>query len=109
RAIVGSRGRHARVVRGWSSDVCSSDLGGTIARAVHGQGAVVAISGTRREALDALATELGDRLHVLPCDLADMAQVEKLVPDAEQIGRASCRGREEVKGDAAESHTQMEY
>jgi 3-oxoacyl-[acyl-carrier protein] reductase len=62
----------------------SGGIGGAIARALHGQGAVVAISGTRREALDALATELGDRLHVLPCDLADTAQVEKLVPDAEQ-------------------------
>src|SRR5215472_13254409 len=59
-------------------------IGSAIARALHGQGAVVAISGTRREALDALATELGDRLHVLPCDLSDTAQVEKLVPDAEQ-------------------------
>ena len=61
----------------------SGAIGGAIARALHGQGAVVAISGTRREALDVLAGELKERVHVLPCDLADMEAVEKLVPDAE--------------------------
>jgi 3-oxoacyl-[acyl-carrier protein] reductase len=58
-------------------------IGGEIVRALHAQGATVAISGTRREALDALAAELKERVHVLPCDLADGAAVEKLVPDAE--------------------------
>jgi 3-oxoacyl-[acyl-carrier protein] reductase len=58
-------------------------IGGEIARALHRQGASVAISGTRRDALDALAAELKERVHVLPCDLADMAAVEQLVPDAE--------------------------
>jgi len=58
-------------------------LGGAMARALHAQGATVAISGTRREALEALAAELGDGVHVLPCDLADKAQVEALVPAAE--------------------------
>jgi 3-oxoacyl-[acyl-carrier protein] reductase len=58
-------------------------IGGAIARALHGQGATVAISGTRRDALDALAGEMKERVHVLPCDLADMAAVEQLVPDAE--------------------------
>jgi 3-oxoacyl-[acyl-carrier protein] reductase len=61
----------------------SGAIGGDIARALHGQGATVAISGTRREALDTLAGELAARVHVLPCDLADSAAVEKLVPDAE--------------------------
>jgi 3-oxoacyl-[acyl-carrier protein] reductase len=61
----------------------SGGLGGAIARALHGQGAVVALSGTRREALEALATELGERTHVLPCDLSDMAAVEALTPAAE--------------------------
>jgi 3-oxoacyl-[acyl-carrier protein] reductase len=58
-------------------------IGGEIARALHAQGATVAISGTRREVLDALAADLKERVHVLPCDLADSAAVEKLVPDAE--------------------------
>ncbi len=59
-------------------------IGAGIARALHGQGATVAISGTRREVLEALAAELKDRMHVLPCDLADKAAVEALVPAAEE-------------------------
>ncbi len=62
----------------------SGAIGGAIARALHKQGAIVGLSGTRREALDALAAELGERTHVLPCDLGDAAQVEQLVPQAEE-------------------------
>ena len=63
-------------------------LGGAIARALHRQGAVVALSGTRRDALDQLASELEERVHVLPCDLADKAAIEALVPGAEErMGR----------------------
>jgi len=58
-------------------------IGGAIARALHAQGARVAISGTRREVLDALAAELGGAV-VLPCDLSNKEQVEALVPDAEK-------------------------
>jgi len=58
-------------------------IGEAIARALHAQGATVAISGTRREVLDKLAGELGSRVHVLPCDLGDKDQVEALVPAAE--------------------------
>jgi 3-oxoacyl-[acyl-carrier protein] reductase len=61
----------------------SGAIGGGIARALHKQGATVALSGTRREQLDQLAGELGDRVHVLPCDLSDMTAVEALVPSAE--------------------------
>jgi 3-oxoacyl-[acyl-carrier protein] reductase len=59
-------------------------IGGAIARALHRQGATVAISGTRREALDQLAGELKERVHVLPCNLSDKEQVEALVPQAEE-------------------------
>jgi 3-oxoacyl-[acyl-carrier protein] reductase len=59
-------------------------LGGTIAKMLQAQGATVAISGTRREVLDALAAEIGDRVHVLPCNLADKNEVEALVPKAEE-------------------------
>ncbi|HTT49330.1 MAG TPA: 3-oxoacyl-ACP reductase FabG [Pseudolabrys sp.] len=59
-------------------------IGGAIARALHAQGAAVALSGTRREVLDALAGELKERVHVLPGDLADAAAVETLVPRAEE-------------------------
>src|SRR5215475_3487447 len=59
-------------------------IGGAIARALHGQGATVAVSGTRREVLDQLASELDGRVHVLPCNLADKDDVETLVPRAEE-------------------------
>jgi len=58
-------------------------LGGQIARALHAQGATVGISGTRAEALEALAKELGERVHILPCNLGDKDAVEALVPAAE--------------------------
>ncbi|MEP0321952.1 3-oxoacyl-[acyl-carrier-protein] reductase [Bauldia litoralis] len=61
----------------------TGSIGGGIARALHGQGATVGLSGTRREALDALAAELGERCAVLPCDLSDGAAVDELVPQAE--------------------------
>ena len=59
-------------------------LGGAIARTLHAQGASVAISGTRAEALEALAAELGERVVVAPCNLSDKDSVEALVPTAEE-------------------------
>jgi 3-oxoacyl-[acyl-carrier protein] reductase len=59
-------------------------LGGAIAKALHAQGAVVTLSGTRLEALEALAAELKDRVHIVQTNLSDMAQVEALVPAAEK-------------------------
>lgn len=59
-------------------------IGGAIARAFHAQGATVAVSGTRREVLEQLASELGERVHVLPCDLSSTEEVEALVPQAEE-------------------------
>ncbi|MBF0332983.1 MAG: 3-oxoacyl-[acyl-carrier-protein] reductase [Alphaproteobacteria bacterium] len=61
----------------------SGGIGGAIARALHGRGAIVTLSGTRREALDGLAAELGERAHVAPCDLGDSASVEALGKEAE--------------------------
>jgi 3-oxoacyl-[acyl-carrier protein] reductase len=61
----------------------SGAIGGGIARMLHRQGATVGISGTRREALDSLAAELGSRVHVLPCNLAKADEVEALIPAAE--------------------------
>jgi len=57
-------------------------IGEAIARAYHKAGATVGISGRRKEKLDQLAAELGDRVHVLPCDLANREQVGKLVDEA---------------------------
>jgi 3-oxoacyl-[acyl-carrier protein] reductase len=61
----------------------SGGIGGAIATALHRQGATIAISGTRREALDERAGELGEGVHVLPCDLTDKDAVEALIPSAE--------------------------
>ncbi len=63
----------------------SGDIGRAIARALHRGGASVALSGTRKEALGALAAELRDNVHVLPCDLADPGAVEELAPAAEAV------------------------
>ena len=59
-------------------------IGGAIATALHARGATVALSGTRREVLEAVAAKLGDRAHVLPCNLSDKDEVEALVPSAEK-------------------------
>jgi 3-oxoacyl-[acyl-carrier protein] reductase len=59
-------------------------IGGAIARTLHAQGATVALSGTRREVLDQLKAALGERAHVLSCNLADTAETEALVPRAEE-------------------------
>ncbi len=56
----------------------SGGIGGAIARALHGAGATVALSGTRTGPLEALASALGERAHVLTADLSDAASVEAL-------------------------------
>ncbi len=61
----------------------SGGIGGAIARALHAQGAQVTLSGTRAEALTALAGELKDRVHVLPANLSDAKAIDALVKDSE--------------------------
>ena len=60
----------------------SGGIGGEIAKALHAAGATVAISGTRQGPLDELAAELGDRVHVLTCNLSDADAVEALPKQA---------------------------
>lgn len=63
-------------------------IGGAIARALHKQGATVAVSGRQKDKLEKLASELGSRVHVLPCDLGDRAQVANLIDQAiAKLGR----------------------
>ena len=62
----------------------SGGIGGAIAKALHQAGARLAISGTRRDALEALAVELGDEVQVLPCDLADPTATTALAGQAEE-------------------------
>ena len=61
----------------------SGGIGAAIAQALHAQGATVALSGTRADALQALADKLGSRAFVTPANLSDRASVEALVPAAE--------------------------
>lgn len=61
-------------------------IGESIARMMHAAGANVALSGRRVEKLEALASELGDRTHVLPCDLSDPDQADALVGQAIEVG-----------------------
>src|SRR5205814_10391175 len=61
----------------------SGGIGGAIARALHAQGAEIALAGTRTVALEALAAELGQRAHPLPANLAEPDAADKLVRDAE--------------------------
>ncbi len=61
----------------------SGGIGSAIARGLHGQGATVALSGTRRDALEAIAGELGERTLVLPANLTDPAAAEVLIGEAE--------------------------
>lgn len=56
----------------------SGGIGAAIARTLHAAGATVGLSGTREDPLNALAAELGDRAHVLPCNLSDPVAVEAL-------------------------------
>jgi 3-oxoacyl-[acyl-carrier protein] reductase len=66
----------------------SGGIGGEIAKSLHAAGATVAISGTRLEPLQALATELGDRAHILICNLSDHAAVVALPKQAaEAMGK----------------------
>ncbi|MEL6961021.1 MAG: 3-oxoacyl-[acyl-carrier-protein] reductase [Pseudomonadota bacterium] len=60
----------------------SGGIGGEIAKALHGAGTTVGLSGTRVEPLEALAAELGDRAHVLPCNLSDAEAVDALPKQA---------------------------
>ena len=66
----------------------SGGIGAAVAQALHAQGATVACSGRRRDALEALIRELGERAYAVPCDLSDKAATEGLVGEAESaMGR----------------------
>ena len=58
-------------------------IGAEIARALHARGAIVTLSGTRANVLEEVRASLGERAHVVACNLSDRDEVEKLVPAAE--------------------------
>jgi 3-oxoacyl-[acyl-carrier protein] reductase len=59
-------------------------IGEAIVRALHGQGAVVGLSGRNTEKLNTLAAELKERVFVLPADLGKPEAVDTLLVDAEK-------------------------
>ena len=63
----------------------SGGIGSAVARALHNQGAELIINGTRSSELEKLATELGDKVHVLQSDLADANSIGHLAEEAEKI------------------------
>src|SRR6185503_2643101 len=67
----------------------SGGIGGAIARALHGQGATVVLSGTRQEALDKVKAELGSRAFTVIANLSDPARVEALPKAAEEAAGGS--------------------
>ncbi|HAA93708.1 MAG TPA: 3-oxoacyl-[acyl-carrier-protein] reductase [Rhodospirillaceae bacterium] len=62
----------------------SGGIGGAIARALHGAGAKVVLSGTREDALNALAGELGDGAHVVTARLGDEGAADTLIQESEE-------------------------
>lgn len=63
----------------------SGGIGEAIARALHAQGAAVALAGTRREALEVLQANLKERAYVVVADLSDSAAPDQLIKDAESV------------------------
>lgn len=63
----------------------SGGIGGAIARALHAQGAIVTLSGTRADALEQLRGMLGERAHVAAARMDDPADIERLAKDAEAV------------------------
>jgi 3-oxoacyl-[acyl-carrier protein] reductase len=61
----------------------SGGIGAAIATHLHAVGATIAISGTRQAVLEELKAQIGDNVHVLPCNLSNPEDVEKLIPAAE--------------------------
>ena len=59
-------------------------IGGAIAKALHAQGAIIAISGRNEDKLNALAHELGERVHILPADLSVENAASDLAKRAEE-------------------------
>jgi 3-oxoacyl-[acyl-carrier protein] reductase len=64
----------------------SGGIGAAIARALHAQGAAVVLSGTRRDVLEGLAAELGERSHACPADLREAGAADALIAAAEAAG-----------------------
>jgi len=58
-------------------------IGGAIAKALHGAGASIAISGSKQEKLNVVAAELSGSVPII-CDLSKLDTVENLIKEAEE-------------------------
>ncbi|WP_271893501.1 3-oxoacyl-[acyl-carrier-protein] reductase [Candidatus Phyllobacterium onerii] len=58
-------------------------IGEAIARALHAQGAIVGLHGTRVEKLEALASDFSDRVMIFPANLSNRDEVKALGEKAE--------------------------
>ena len=63
----------------------SGGIGSAIAKILHSAGANVALTGTRSEPLEELASQLGANAHVLLCNLSDMTAVDALPKQAMEV------------------------
>ncbi len=63
----------------------SGGIGRSIAEVLHANGATVALSGTREDALKEVQDALGDRAHVTPCNLMDLEAAKELAPHAHEV------------------------
>ena len=63
----------------------SGGLGQSIARALHGQGATVVLTGRNEGALTTLKKALGDRAHVVVADLAQPSAAQTLMDQSLEI------------------------
>ena len=61
----------------------SGGIGVSIAKALHAQGAVVGLHGTRQERLEEIAADLGERAHIFPANLGEAESVKELAAKAE--------------------------
>ena len=57
-------------------------IGGAIAETLHSLGATVILSGTKVQNLESLADKLGERVHLIACDLSSAESVEELFSNA---------------------------
>ncbi|MCU1354440.1 MAG: Short-chain dehydrogenase/reductase [Acidimicrobiales bacterium] len=64
----------------------SSGLGDRFARVLHAAGATVVAAARRLDRLEALAADLGDRVHAVACDVSVDADCERLVATAVGVG-----------------------
>src|SRR5690606_39384480 len=108
RFFFASKRRHTRFSRDWSSDVCSSDLVGTLLDLADARAHLV----TRRFAcVLPVEFDADQRLRGQPADEAVPPPLRELAAVVDEIGRASCRervGSMEIRSSVKNKKTETE-